>query len=1213
MDSGDNGQYFTTGGIYGIIPDSAISTATAPETLHVTNNATQAWYPPNVVNNFNDISSNAQLDHHDSDLHNQQRMAQLSLSSGPSTQLPYNPAEGTGSILSPGTPGTLTVAPVSGRKREKGGQKRVASNHDRQSTLLQVQPTPVRESSSVTATNPAFLAASGSVDVSHPSRHHPSPLIRNEVESFAGPVITPVPVTSDQQPSLGYPYAVEETRNEIWAASVPPSLHGPTTENTFEHLNANAYIPGSSSLSIYPPSIERQGIVSIKSVIYNDPLVGSNLIHFETNGIPLLIGAFPLCPLNCSLDLRREGTRNYPPATIGCIHSATLGTMCLARYISENVTKTDKANVARNSLCISEPGAATYVQGYSAASSICNTRWSIIARCDVPHALEKLEAKGISLDNQNTALGSHQFQDLISSGVTIYTVTQNAGDVLCLPPGVLYQAEVESEMEFRTWQTYSLPTVAHAFQHYTRVKHRLCCDKMPPYRRMLYGYLQAVQRSLDAGQLQSPETIEYAPGTIQQAIKLFDRLLVEEFTQGTRDHEPKLDDAGYCDFCGADIFHAAFVCSSNVAASATSTLPSDCCEVTLCPACCAEGRSCACGKLRVCSVFNFEQLISMRNRIAEWCIASLGTVPASIARSINLEDIYEDDECIHLTLGAISILHIRRFPLSTDKSDSRISMTMRCKGGPAGCEPHEVSRLQSVTCERCHDTICFPHLLAIGVHAAEAAFRLQHDRDWHYIHTTWAPRWLEWKQKCKTLSHPSDTMTRLASTEVKCHPIKATGLRLGFYDHPLPDVICEKYEDDPILGEEINEPTWNQDTRHSNAEGNIQRKRKRKTTDGTFSLKSGKKPKKKSKLSITTNISTAETTADEATPILATIPLEESQTPNTDRRRARISISSSNFDVDAEEIDVDEPIVLDESSNGLSAIEQPTESFSGVTTDATCPSSPVDHLPPASSSPGPDVPLSTQSSMDAKFHPTLPEGYLQKLAQHEETNGRLEAQVARLAVERDGLEAQLVGMSISSESNARQLEKLHELEQECQVQTARNKMLEEEVQRLKAFKMNATRELETLRRNERDYEEEKNRSKESKVEVQRLKVQLFGLRESHGKLKDELSQHIQRRDKDIESLRAENKDLKAELVSVTEQLRKYAGMLEAKNLELLSLDNDYARLAEGSSHKPSSSKSHTSRPQGTRNPITQKKPPPPRDEDEESDDDLAYNPLNIRY
>lgn len=112
-----------------------------------------------------------------------------------------------------------------------------------------------------------------------------------------------------------------------------------------------------------------------------------------------------------------------------------------------------------------------------------------------------------------------------------------------------------------------------------------------------------------------------------------------------------------------------------------------------------------------------------------------------------------------------------------------------------------------------HETICFKHLLAAGIHGWEAAFRLEHDRSWHQTHSTWSTQWIAWSKS--NIVDSEDFLTSLATKFSLCKPIRPASVRLGFYDtvDPLVSIPsksanhsdnrfklhCAKYEDDPIL------------------------------------------------------------------------------------------------------------------------------------------------------------------------------------------------------------------------------------------------------------------------------------------------------------------------------------------------------------------------------------------------------------------------------
>jgi hypothetical protein len=59
-------------------------------------------------------------------------------------------------------------------------------------------------------------------------------------------------------------------------------------------------------------------------------------------------------------------------------------------------------------------------------------------------------------------------------------------------------------------------------------------------------------------------------------------------------------------------------------------VPDTCCEVRLCPSCCSEGRSCLCGNLRLCTVFDYDELLKLRNDIWGFCTSRKGNLDTAV-------------------------------------------------------------------------------------------------------------------------------------------------------------------------------------------------------------------------------------------------------------------------------------------------------------------------------------------------------------------------------------------------------------------------------------------------------------------------------------------------------------------------------------------------------------------------------------------------------
>ncbi|KIM29066.1 hypothetical protein M408DRAFT_127635 [Serendipita vermifera MAFF 305830] len=194
--------------------------------------------------------------------------------------------------------------------------------------------------------------------------------------------------------------------------------------------------------------------------------------------------------------------------------------------------------------------------------------------------------------------------------------------------------------DLRVWTAYPLRAIiSKEVTRDTFASHRTCNPAALPIRTMLYYHLRALYKDISDPTIESPafktkQDEKAYLHNLADAMKLFDRILAEEYTQGSREDEPRLEDPGSCDFCGTEIFHAALVCSSKFGLWARSLIPDKCCEVRLCPSCCSEGRSCLCGNLRLCTVFDYEELVDMRNKIWAWCLSREETldVPDEIAQ-----------------------------------------------------------------------------------------------------------------------------------------------------------------------------------------------------------------------------------------------------------------------------------------------------------------------------------------------------------------------------------------------------------------------------------------------------------------------------------------------------------------------------------------------------------------------------------------------------
>ncbi|KAG8835298.1 hypothetical protein FRC17_004342 [Serendipita sp. 399] len=625
-----------------------------------------------------------------------------------------------------------------------------------------------------------------------------------------------------------------------------------TTQDTAERAAVVQRIPHSSAS--FEPTSPLSGFSQVQQMSSKSNGLNRAIREFDDKGAPLLVAGITV---------------------EGIMGTDIQNSCCLSKYLPEKISESlhvrhDSDNITSD-FRLSELGTSIFVRARTVF-----TREKLTEECrfDLNGAVGAVEQVEIAED---------KLKAIVEEGIAIYECLQDSSRTLFIPAGCWYQAiAVNGTMDLSITPVYSLAAVLNAFQQDVYARHRSCKSNTAPYRRLLYGYLHSLDQHIEVTPNSDPSSDDWLhsnfiysqPSRILDTVQLFDRILVEEYTQGDREHEARLDDPGFCDFCGTDIFHAAFICSTQWALSTKAVIPSAGCEVKLCPSCCAEGRSCLCGNTRLCTTFDFDNLLSMRNRIVDWCRKAVDPFPPSVKVSLTDEDIYEATEHLHLALGAITIQSMR-WPLpALDKNLPKEPMIVLCSGGSLAHDQHEMSRIHGITCdtcaretpqlEDCNESICFPHILTSGIHAAEAAYRWAQDRNWHHVHKTWAPRWVEWHRNSEDASrHPADIITNLARTLSLCRPVKPQAIRLGFYDQPADLVECARYEDyvdtNDLLAHDT-DAIYHASLELGNGDTKVPKrktdasvadylnahapKRRRKVKDPAFSLKKGTKSKK---------------------------------------------------------------------------------------------------------------------------------------------------------------------------------------------------------------------------------------------------------------------------------------------------------------------------------------------------------------------------------
>ncbi|PVG02778.1 hypothetical protein CPB86DRAFT_725099 [Serendipita vermifera] len=594
--------------------------------------------------------------------------------------------------------------------------------------------------------------------------------------------VTPFPMSKSRNP----PATPRAMRLPAHASTVVIIPQGPIVKQVLIPAEADNFKPRTSIA---------QGFHNVNLLEAGSRMRALTIIQsVRMKKIPELITGIPLCPQGC-FQLTNSGDQSgskalFQPGMIGCTHTYQLHTSCLSQYLPKDVPRpsidvTQFHPGTRYPMKRLPHGASVFAQATQMTTKDTELRWVIIPPSQTA-AVTFISIKlGMDLEQGSLFVTDELLQNAIKEGIVIYECFQRVGEMVHIPAGSLYQAmSREGDSTVTMWYTYTISGLADAFSKDLYLSHRICLQNSPPVRKMVYHYLHSIQKEIERNV--SCQTIldKYGGEEVVIGLQLLDQILFEEYTGESDEFMTHIGQCNSCDFCGADLFHAVFACSSLPGEPQSSSLPQSFCEVHLCPWCCAEGRSCLCRNLRLCVTSRFDDLLAMRNTIREWLAKSNKEFPR--IRELTISDLQDDMSQAHVTRGAISVLYIRRLEEKREKpAVGKVRTTSRCKAGERNCDEHDVLLWQGVTCSSpdCRETICFRHLLSVGFHSWEAAFRWQYEKNWHKMHTDWSQKWIDWSSvpDYKPI-HVEDQIVWCASTLPNCNPRKPESLRLGFYD-----------------------------------------------------------------------------------------------------------------------------------------------------------------------------------------------------------------------------------------------------------------------------------------------------------------------------------------------------------------------------------------------------------------------------------------------
>ncbi|KAF7294820.1 hypothetical protein MIND_01019900 [Mycena indigotica] len=354
--------------------------------------------------------------------------------------------------------------------------------------------------------------------------------------------------------------------------------------------------------------------------------------------------------------------------------------------------------------------------------------------------------------------------ELARAPFDVFVAEQRVGDLVLVPPRSAHQVVNAGGLAVKTsWSRMSIEGLTAALRWELPLYRRVCRPETYRVKATLYHALRAT-----TAQVAAAPTAKAGPVTVLlKLLHLFDAVLVDEYTQPA-DGVALLGGAGEgevwlaCDFCGADVFQAAFECGT-----------------------CGDGEPGdrpGPGPGFVCR--RFKELREARQA----GIAALARFSRPSLRAF--KDLVAPKQGL---MQAALVLHRRRVLLAAAAAADR---DRRCSAAAGG---HAAGADAVLACGTCHTDTCLAHLLhARGVHAADALLAPADAA--HALHfgagagsgstsTSGAGAYAAGVAKLRAAAAraqgvPDAGVQRawLARTYGACRPVRARGWAPGFYD-----------------------------------------------------------------------------------------------------------------------------------------------------------------------------------------------------------------------------------------------------------------------------------------------------------------------------------------------------------------------------------------------------------------------------------------------
>ncbi|KAG6888899.1 hypothetical protein C0992_007223 [Termitomyces sp. T32_za158] len=260
--------------------------------------------------------------------------------------------------------------------------------------------------------------------------------------------------------------------------------------------------------------------------------------------------------------------------------------------------------------------------------------WFMTKGADAPEASKYFQELEQELDHETHVITIEQ---LANAPFDVYIAQQKLGDLVLVPPRSCHQVVNYGGITIKTsWSRMTLKGLEIAYYHELPIYRRVCRQEIYRVKSTIYQtILKRKEILLLSTRHHKQRQAVLAPKiedkklrlTTESLLKLFDSVLVEESPiphrrihclQSVTTPTTAVDQLS-CDFCGADVFQSFFECLScvNGPQDSNSSKAKHGDGFVICAGCYIEGRSCKCGNMEPVQCRPFQELLDVRNKVAE--------------------------------------------------------------------------------------------------------------------------------------------------------------------------------------------------------------------------------------------------------------------------------------------------------------------------------------------------------------------------------------------------------------------------------------------------------------------------------------------------------------------------------------------------------------------------------------------------------------------